>query len=145
MTSEQMTVAGPSELTQEIKKSERYESATRNQWKKFTDPTVDCHAAPNDQDSQRNCEKHVTGCRDPRNGERLRLFPMLRPRRDHKWQPMCRDGSVWERDGKTTHGNCCENEGVHYSDITISAWPACFFSLLNRTTRVTEPASETWS
>jgi hypothetical protein len=94
MTSEQMTVADAFDLPHKIKKSERNERATGNQWKEFTDPAVDRHAAPNNQHSQRNCEEHVTRAGHAGNRERLWLFPMLRSRRDYKRQPMCRDGSV---------------------------------------------------
>src|SRR5215471_15513960 len=140
MTSKQMTMASASNLPHKIKKSERDECATGNQWKEFADSTVDRHAAPNHQHSQCNCENHVTRAGKPGNCERLRFFPMLRPRGDHKRQPMCRNGSVQESDGKTTRRNCGKNESVHCNNITTSAWPAWFFFLLNRTTPVTEPA-----
>ena len=129
MASEQMTVAIASNLPHKIKKSERNERATGDQRKKFTNPTVDCHAAPNDEYSQRDCENHVTRAGDAGNRERFRFFPMLCPSRNYERQPMCRDGSVQERDNKSTDCNCCKNDGVHCSDITTSARPAWFSAL----------------
>src|SRR5689334_20924547 len=102
-----MTVArSSSDLPHKIKKTKRNECATGNEWKGFTDPAVDCHPAPNDQHSQCNCKKHMARSGYSGNRERLRLVPVLRPRRDHKRQPMRRDGSMQERDAKT-----CNNEG----------------------------------
>jgi hypothetical protein len=140
MTSEQMTVATASNLPHKIKKSERNERAAGDHWKKFADPVVNRHAAPNDQHAQRNCEEHVTRAGHAGNRERFRFFPVLCPGRDDKRQPVCRDGSVQEGDGKSTDCNCCKNDGVHRSDITTSAWLAWFFALQNRTTPVTKPA-----
>jgi hypothetical protein len=84
MTSEQMTVATASNLPHKIKKSERNERAAGDHWKKSTNSTVDCHAAPNDEHSQCNCEDHMTRAGHAGNSERFRFFPMLRPSRDDK-------------------------------------------------------------
>ena len=121
MTSEQMAVArASSDLPHKIKKAERDERATGNQWKDFTGPAVDRHAAPNDQHPQRNCEKHVARSSDTGNRERLWLFPMLRPRRDHKRQPMRRNGSVQERDRKTGKDEDYEDDSIHLrNSLTI--------------------------
>src|SRR6266576_5988961 len=122
MTSEQMIVArASSDLLHKIKKPERDERATGNQWKGFTDPAVDRNAAPNDQHPQGNCEKHVASSGHTGNRERLRLFPMLRPRRDYKRQPMRGDGSVQERDRKTRNDEGDEDEIIHLrNNLTIS-------------------------
>ena len=135
-----MTVVGAFDLPHKIKKSERNERATSEEWKDFTDSAVDRHAAPNDQHSQRDCEEHVTRAGHAGYRESLRLFPVLCPRRGDEGQPMCRDGGVQERDGKTGDRNCGKNEGVNCSDVTTSAWPAWFFAPRNRTTLVTGPA-----
>ena len=113
MTSEQMTVATASNLPHKIKKSERNERATGNQWKDITNTAVDRHAAPNDQQPQGNCEKHVASSGHSGYCESLRRFPMLRPRRDYKRQPMRRNRSVQERDGKTRHNKSDENDVIH--------------------------------
>ena len=110
-----------SDLPHKIKKPERDECATGNHWKDFTDPAVDRHAAPNDQHPQRNCEKHVARSGDTGNRERLWLFPMLRPRRDHKRQPMRRNGGVQERDRKTGNNEGDEDKIIHLrNNLTIS-------------------------
>src|SRR6266513_6407426 len=122
MTCEQMAVApASSDLPHKIKKPECDERATGNQWKGFTDPAVHRHAAPNDQHPQGNCEKHVASSGDTGNRERLRLFPMLRPRRDYKRKPMRRDGSVEERDRKTCNNEGDKDEIIHLrNNLTIS-------------------------
>src|SRR5262249_45604621 len=121
MTSEQMTMASASNLPHKIKKSERDECATGNQWKEFADPTIDRHAAPNHQHSQRNCENHVTRAGKAGNCEGLRFFPMLRPRRDYKRQPMCRNGSVQEGNRKTSNNQGDEDGIIHLQrGLTIS-------------------------
>ena len=89
-----MSVACAPDLPRQIKKSERNERATGNQWKQFTDTAVDRHAAPNDENPQRDCEKHVASSSHSGYRESLRPFPLLRARRDDKRQPMGRDGSV---------------------------------------------------
>src|SRR5215472_8352495 len=106
-----MTVArASSELPHKIKEPERTKRAAGNQWKSFTDPAVNRHTAPNNQHAQCNCEKHVTRSGHSSNRERLRLFPTLRPRRDHKRQPMRWDRSVQERDGETRNNERDEDE-----------------------------------
>jgi hypothetical protein len=120
MTSEQMTVARASDLPHKIKKPERNERATGNEWKGFTKTAVDRHPAPNDQHAQGNCEKDVTRSGHSGNRERLRLFPMLRPRRDYKRKPMRRDGSVQERDAETRDNEGDEDDIIHLrKNLTI--------------------------
>src|SRR5262245_14672643 len=143
MTSEQMTVArASSDLSHKIKKPERNQHATGNQWKDFTDSAVYRHAAPNHQHAQRNCEKNMTRSGHSGNRERLRLFPMLRPRRYHKRQPMRWDGSVQERDGKTANNKRDEDELIHLrNNLTICVRALCqsvYLRLSKRRRRKTE-------
>src|SRR5512146_1064799 len=117
-----MTVArASSDLPHKIKKPERNQRATGNEWEGFTDPAVDRHPAPNDQHPQCNRKKHVACSGQSSNRERLRPVPMLRPRRDYKRQPMRRDGSMQERDGKTRNNKGDEDEIIHLpNNLTIS-------------------------
>lgn len=122
MTSEQMTVARvSSDLPHQIKKPERNQRAPGNDWKGFPNSAVDRHAAPHDEHPQCNCEKHVAGSGYSGNRERLRLVPMLRPRRDYKRQPMRGDGSMKECDGKPCKNKGNEDEIIHLqNNLTIS-------------------------
>ena len=117
-----MTVPrAPSDLPDKIKEPEGNERAASNQRKRFTDTAVDRHAAPNDQHAQCNCEKHVTRSGHSSNRERLRLFPTLRPRRDHKRQPMRWDRSVQERNAETRNNESDEDQFIHLgNNLTFS-------------------------
>ena len=84
----------------------------------LTHTAIDRHAAPNDQHAQGNCEKHVARSGHSGHRERLRLFPMLRPRRDYKRQPMRGDGSVEERDRSPRNNEGDEDQIIHLRNIS---------------------------
>ena|ERR1700730_17796977 len=116
VTAEEVNVSvSASELTNQVKGSQRNERAAGQEWKRVADPAVDCHAAPHHQHSEQSGEQNVTRAGESGYGERFCFGPTLSAGRYNEREPVRWNHRVKKSNGKSRGQERYENNVVHVS------------------------------
>jgi len=91
-----------SRMTEQVEESECDERTAGNDRKGISDPRVDGHAAPNNQNAQSCREENVTSSGNAGDGECPGPIPLLRMSCNDKGQPVRRNGRMQTMLMKTT-------------------------------------------